>query len=79
MEGGAGVNNYLDPDHWVNGGEHDFCDPMAKAFTELEEENKRLRAALERISKHDKIILGEHMDQVRQIAREALNAHDRGN
>ena len=31
-----------------------------------------LETALERISKHDKIILGEHMDQVRQIAREAL-------
>lgn len=34
---------------------------------------KKLQAALERISKHHKIILGEHMDQVRQIAREALD------
>jgi hypothetical protein len=33
---------------------------------------EKLEAALKRISKHDKIILGEHMDQVRQIAREAL-------
>ena len=32
----------------------------------------RLRAALKRIRDHDKIILGEHMDQVRAIAREAL-------
>lgn len=30
------------------------------------------RMALKRISNYDKIILGEHMDQVRQIAREAL-------
>ena len=30
------------------------------------------RTALKRISNHDKIILGEHMDQVRAIAREAL-------
>lgn len=32
----------------------------------------RLEAALKRIRDHDKIILGEHMDQVRHIAREAL-------
>ena len=32
----------------------------------------KLEAALQRIRDHDKIILGEHMDQVRQIAREAL-------
>ena len=31
-----------------------------------------LEAALMRIREHDKIILGEHMDQVRAIAREAL-------
>lgn len=32
----------------------------------------RLATALERIRDHDKIILGDHMDMVRQIAREAL-------
>ena len=32
----------------------------------------KLEEALKRIRDHDKIILGEHMDQVRQIAREAL-------
>ena len=31
-----------------------------------------LEIALTKIRDHDKIILGEHMDQVRQIAREAL-------
>lgn len=62
------MNNYLDFGHWVNGGEHDFCDPMAKAFTELEEENKRLRAALERIRDTPFVVY----EPVRQIAREAL-------
>ena len=32
----------------------------------------KLEEALKRIRDHDKIILGEHMDEVRQIAREAL-------
>ncbi len=32
----------------------------------------KLEEALQRICDHDKIILGEHMDQVRAIAREAL-------
>jgi hypothetical protein len=41
---------------------------MGKAFTELQDENKQLRAALERISKHTK----PRIEQVRQIAREAL-------
>ena len=62
------MNDYLDPDHWANGGEHDFSDPIAKAFTELEEENKRLHAALKRI--RDTEILSEW--EMRQIAREAL-------
>lgn len=73
MGGGAAVSNYLDPDHWVNGGECDFSDPIAKAFTELENENKKLRAALERIRDCDFLItLPDRMDAVRQIAREAL-------
>ena len=33
---------------------------------------RKLEAALMRIRDHDKIILGEHMDAVRAIAREAL-------
>ena len=33
---------------------------------------RKLEEALKRICDHDKIILGEHMDEVRQIAREAL-------
>jgi hypothetical protein len=61
------MNNYLDPDHWVNGGEVDSCCLMAKAFSELEEENKRLRAALERIAKGSGC-----RDVANQIAREAL-------
>jgi hypothetical protein len=36
------------------------------------EQVHRLETALKRIRDHDKIILGEHMDQVRAIAREAL-------
>ena len=33
---------------------------------------RKLEAALMRIRDHDKIILGEHMDAVRAIARKAL-------
>ena len=36
------------------------------------EQVHRLETALKRIRDHDKIILGEHMDLVRAIAREAL-------
>lgn len=63
------MNDYLNPDHWVNGGEYDFCDPIAKAFTELELENKRLRVALEHIRDTPFVIY----EPVRQIAVEALN------
>ena len=67
------MSDYLDPDHWVNGGEHDFSHPVAKAFTELETENKQLRAALERIRDCNFVItLPDRMDAVRAIAREAL-------
>ena len=45
---------------------------MAGHLVTLSETCLRLRAALMRIRDHDKIILGEHMDQVRAIAREAL-------
>lgn len=44
----------------------------AAQLVQLAEECLKLREALQRIRDHDKIILGEHMDQVRQIAREAL-------
>ena len=46
-----------------------------KLLTALNDTEKRMNTfkyALERIRDHDKIILGEHMDQVRAIAREAL-------
>ena len=44
----------------------------AAQLVQLAEKCLKLREALQRIRDHDKIILGEHMDQVRQIAREAL-------
>ena len=44
----------------------------AAQLVQLAEKCLKLRKALQRIRDHDKIILGEHMDQVRQIAREAL-------
>lgn len=41
---------------------------------------EKLEAALERIRDCDWVItLPDRMDAVRQIAREALDAHDRGN
>ena len=46
-----------------------------KLLTALNDTEKRMNTfkhALQRIRDHDKIILGEHMDEVRQIAREAL-------
>lgn len=36
------MRDHLDPDHWVNGGEHDNSLPEAKAFAELEEKCKKL-------------------------------------
>ena len=54
----------------------ELADSIIKALRDdLKEAEKRaemLTFALERIRDHDKIILGEHMDEVRQIAREAL-------
>ena len=54
----------------------ELADSIIKALREdLKEAEKRaemLTFALERICDHDKIILGEHMDEVRAIAREAL-------
>ena len=44
----------------------------AAQLVQLAEKCLKLREALQRIRDHDKIILGEHMDQVRAIAREAL-------
>jgi len=66
------MRDALDPDHWVNGGDCESFHPDAMAMQSLNDENKKLRAALERIRDHDKIILSDHMDAVRAIAREAL-------
>ena len=45
---------------------------LQRSIVDADQRIDKLEAALERIRDHDKIILGEHMDQVRQIAREAL-------
>ena len=45
---------------------------LLTALSEFGKRNNTFKEALERIRDHDKIILGEHMDQVRAIAREAL-------
>lgn len=45
---------------------------LAALINDAEKRADMYKRALERIRDHDKIILGEHMDQVRQIAREAL-------
>ena len=45
---------------------------LIKENHEQAQQIKKLEAVLKRICDHDKIILGEHMDEVRQIAREAL-------
>lgn len=44
----------------------------ANVMTHWDRKISKLETALKRIRDHDKIILGEHMDAVRQIAREAL-------
>ena len=44
----------------------------ATVMTHWDRRIAALEMALTKIRDHDKIILGEHMDQVREIAREAL-------
>lgn len=45
---------------------------LQRSIAEADARIDKLEGALERIRDHGKIILGEHMDQVRAIAREAL-------
>jgi hypothetical protein len=72
MGGGAGVSTWREK--YMR--DPELADSIIKALRDdLKESEKRaemLAFALERIRDHDKIILGEHMDEVRQIAREAL-------
>ena len=37
------MRDHLDPDHWINGGEHDNSLPEAKAFAELEAKCQKLQ------------------------------------
>ena len=43
------MRNELDPDHWCNGGEYGSSRPDALAMQALDDENKNLRAELERL------------------------------
>ena len=43
------MNDYLDPDHWVNGGEHDSMLPFERAFVEMEEKVKNAEAEINRL------------------------------
>jgi len=40
------MSDYLDPDHWVNGGEYSRPTPEAAAFAAMEEELKTMRLKL---------------------------------
>jgi hypothetical protein len=55
-------------------GEFSLVDEAAtdKLMREAAQRIEKLEAALQRIRDHDKIILSDHMDAVRDIAREAL-------
>jgi len=43
------VNDYLDPDHWVNGGEHESPHPDAIAMQSLDDECREVKAKLQNI------------------------------
>ena len=43
------MRSELDPDHWCNGGEYDSPHPDALAMQALDDENKKLRAEIERL------------------------------
>ena len=40
------MNDYLDPDHWCNGGEHSSPTPEAAAFAAMEEKLETLQCNL---------------------------------
>jgi len=43
------MNDYLDPDHWCNGGEHESLLPIEKAFAEMEEKVKAANEEIQRL------------------------------
>jgi hypothetical protein len=49
------MTDYLDPDHWVNGGDCDNSLPEAKAFAEVIKERDEARAEVEQLKQalHD--------------------------
>jgi hypothetical protein len=49
------MTDYLDPDHWVNGGDCDNSLPEAKAFAEIMKERDEARAEVEQLKQalHD--------------------------
>jgi len=76
------MTDYLDPDHWVNGGDCDNSLPEAKAFAEVIKERDEARAEVERVNKqleqaiaertpHDYGILKEEAQEMRKQRDEA--------
>lgn len=53
------MNDYLDPDHWINGGEHDSMLPFERAFVEMEEKVKNAEVEIERLRKHRDVLARE--------------------
>jgi len=53
------MNDHLDPDHWVNGGEHDSMLPIEKAFIEMEQKIINAEAEIERLRKHRDVLARE--------------------
>ena len=43
------MRDELDPDHWCNGGEYNYPHPDALAMQALDDENRELRAEIERL------------------------------
>jgi len=60
------MRDQLDPDHWCNGGEYGSSHPDALAMEALDDENKQLRAEVERLKKRAK-----EAERLKKRAKEA--------
>jgi hypothetical protein len=56
------MSSHLDPDHWCNGGEHEFLLPIEKAFAEMKEElnlvKRQLRDAMKLLETAESGLIG---------------------